>query len=460
MDPCAICCDPLCTEEIGFTIPCGHGFHRKCFGAWNKSRRSALETNGNDVDCKCPICNQHVVNFIDVFLNFPEYMGDDDNHEDSSDGSELDENDWNSLDLKFCLCDQPMKRNVSTIDANAKEIIDLEDETTNNDDGEDADTYEEYISNFNYISELQSSSSSIPMTSLKQSASINLVSTSQPDQANVNSREESNVCQSCYKIIDPSYRESRKERKLNEKRCSNPKDTKDDCTQVKYKLKNTKSRLKITEKINFDHLRKIFQLERKIRTDERLLSQKKNLVEEMKTTELFQKRALEDITKKYVTAERKLKVVDQKLIEANAINQNLKNSSLVEVKYLNKKCTRLSADLEKANSQIKKLQLIKSTNQTASLKEIKNDNKMSKRKREAQLVKDLNLFSKAQLNIKPKSNDFDIVPQRKQSNSNKAKDFVLSILPSKKARKMNISRKKTCNTNSSINLSFGNIKPK
>lgn len=66
---CPICLDVLSVKPIGATSPCGHIFHRECFGNWitsvnNRSRSSS------PVSVKCPTCNQKSKHFLNLFLDF------------------------------------------------------------------------------------------------------------------------------------------------------------------------------------------------------------------------------------------------------------------------------------------------------------------------------------------------------------------------------------------------------
>lgn len=86
---CAICLESLVTlpdpktsfappskSAIGAVVPCGHVFHRACWGRWysaHKRRQQQQQSSSSAISskCKCPMCNSSCDSFVQLFLGEP-----------------------------------------------------------------------------------------------------------------------------------------------------------------------------------------------------------------------------------------------------------------------------------------------------------------------------------------------------------------------------------------------------
>ena len=127
MDPCTICHEPIYTGKIGITVPCGHAYHLDCFSSWNATGRtqrrdlSSLPYSSNEINCKCPNCNEYCTNFAPIFLKFPKFMEDCDDDKDDDENDDIEDDckreekqkemeEKNTVNEKFCTCVNPNKK--------------------------------------------------------------------------------------------------------------------------------------------------------------------------------------------------------------------------------------------------------------------------------------------------------------------------------------------------------------
>eukprot|EP00977_Amphora_coffeiformis_P001725 scaffold336_cov196-Amphora_coffeaeformis.AAC.30 len=79
--PCAICLDPLASSTPLGACSCGHVFHATCFLRWKTSSQQMSRwplggggnggSNRTSDDIKCPVCNQIVLHFTQLFWQLP-----------------------------------------------------------------------------------------------------------------------------------------------------------------------------------------------------------------------------------------------------------------------------------------------------------------------------------------------------------------------------------------------------
>lgn len=458
MDPCVICHEPLWTDEIGFTVSCGHAFHRNCFATWNATGRtkSNARSSPSGIDCKCPICNQRVTDFIHVFLNFPKYLEDGEESDDetvSEDESDL------LIDNDCCRCNRPNEvGNEERMNRPILHIDDFSEEEKN--EGETDD----YLASFDYLSQVQRPNNHIPPMPTEpliihpisnslaniHSGNINQI----PEQARTNNESsDPNICQHCHK---PKLSCSQIKPKIKKEKKLQSIDHPDDkLMKLKYKTKKIKSILKETEKMNYENHKTITELKDKVSANEQQIQEQEKVNIQMKSRYIKMTKHYHEMLKHNATLERELTSANEDLRKANRTIHSIQENKLVETnkisrsyREVNEKNEDLIVELKKARQRIKELEACSSSRSNS-----KKDEKRSSNKKINRVVKELNSTLKSAQNLGKRPHDNNLLlpskskPVQTKSSAEDAIEWVTNLkvskqsISSKKARK-NIDQKK------------------